>query len=186
VLTGDGEVFLNAYLKRAITLRQIGFSSYAEYLASDTWKGIKEEVFRRKGRKCFSCGSFASQVHHRDYKKTTLQGRRFKGLVPLCGHCHERISVAEDRKVRTVQCTNQILHEDISAFHKNQQDEFQQQAKTLRIGMDIRKLTRVLRDEYYSMLGYSPIRKAHTTSLVYGKMHKDNYLKQWGELPPGY
>lgn len=86
-----GESGGGSYEKRNAILKEIGFRSYREYLSSDLWKRVRAVVFQKKGRKCFCCGSKASQIHHNNYAKDELLGENVKRLVPLCGRCHTRI-----------------------------------------------------------------------------------------------
>lgn len=79
------------YRERDRILRFMGFESYAAYLQSDLWIGIREDVFRVKGRVCFLCGGVASQVHHNRYERRDLEGRRLRFLNPICARCHKRI-----------------------------------------------------------------------------------------------
>lgn len=91
----------NTYAGRDVLLKRIGFNSYASYLASPLWKRIRAEVFKAKGRKCWLCDSAATQVHHRQYNKNTLNGKRIRHLFPLCDECHERVEFSGNQK-RTI------------------------------------------------------------------------------------
>jgi 5-methylcytosine-specific restriction endonuclease McrA len=89
----------NQYRRRAANLRRLGFASYAEYLASDLWAGIRRRVLDRDGFKCKRCGGRATQVHHKKYVTKALTGDTLGLLVSLCGPCHTFCEWDGDRKV---------------------------------------------------------------------------------------
>lgn len=69
-------------------LRQLGYASYGEYLASEHWAAKKDE-YRNCGRLqvCFVCDRPPPvDLHHRTYKR--LGAESVKDLVPLCRRCH--------------------------------------------------------------------------------------------------
>lgn len=76
------------YGERESILREMGFPSYAAYLASDLWASIRERVLARDGRRCRLCPREASQVHHTKYSRAVLLGRDLKWLAAICGGCH--------------------------------------------------------------------------------------------------
>lgn len=72
-------------------LAGLGFGSYAEYLRSALWFGIRARVYGAKGRTCLRCKSSpATQIHHTGYDLATLSGLSLNKLVPICDPCHER------------------------------------------------------------------------------------------------
>ena len=77
------------YAARTVSLKTLGFSSYAEFLRSDLWSDIKREYFKRKGTDvCCCCGSQERlQVHHVRYTAMS----RAKYLKTVCGDCHKLI-----------------------------------------------------------------------------------------------
>lgn len=79
------------YRNRNHLLRDMGFASYREYLASDLWARIRAEVFRQKGVECFLCGGVATQLHHNRYRMQELTGEKIKEIKPVCRSCHENI-----------------------------------------------------------------------------------------------
>lgn len=83
----------HGYTERNKNLLAIGFGSYWEYLNSDMWKIIRAMVFETKGRKCVSCSSAASQVHHAAYDMETLVGSNLERLHPVCKSCHEAAEI---------------------------------------------------------------------------------------------
>lgn len=87
--------------KRDRRLKAIGFKSYKEYLASDLWKGIREEVFAIKGRVCLCCNSPATQLHHTRYKMEELLGTNLRHIQPVCGPCHKQIEFDENGHKRS-------------------------------------------------------------------------------------
>ncbi len=78
------------YRERNRNLHAMGYSSYAEYLQSDLWKGIRSRVLL-PDTKCYICDRLATQLHHTAYRKCDLEGRDLRRLIPLCHPCHERI-----------------------------------------------------------------------------------------------
>ncbi len=90
---------MKGYAKRAKVLRDLGFTSYQQYLASDLWKRVKSKVFQIKGRSCELCGRPAATVHHNRYCFASMIGRRIKFLIPICHACHEEIEFDGDKKL---------------------------------------------------------------------------------------
>ncbi len=74
----------------ASTLKAIGFSSYAEYLASGMWAQVRNQAFAQWGKRCRACNGQATQLHHADYSRATLEGKTLKYLWPVCNVCHQR------------------------------------------------------------------------------------------------
>ena len=61
--------------------------NYKEYLESDYWKGIREEVYKRDGYKCRLCNSEDNlHAHHRTYE--FLGNENLDDLITLCRKCH--------------------------------------------------------------------------------------------------
>lgn len=90
------------YESRNARLRWLGFSTYADYLASELWSRIRAEVIRLADGKCFCCGAKATQAHHTNYKIGTLNGESLAGIQAVCRDCHTRIELHEDgRKTKT-------------------------------------------------------------------------------------
>lgn len=72
-------------------LRAMGYENYSVYLDSPLWRRIRALVLR-DGRACFGgCGRMATQVHHGNYSRETLEGHNLTDLYPICGGCHLRI-----------------------------------------------------------------------------------------------
>lgn len=88
-----------AYYSRNLILKEIGFDSYKDYLKSNLWKNIRQEVLTRDKNNCQICGCHGTQVHHSRYHKNDLLGNNLKFLHCLCGECHHKIEFKEDKKV---------------------------------------------------------------------------------------
>lgn len=85
-------VKFNEYIQRDKYLKEIGFDSYKDYLKSDLWKKIREDVFKNKPNRCHFCHATEGlQVHHRQYYRDILLGQNIKPLEILCGKCHKNI-----------------------------------------------------------------------------------------------
>lgn len=89
----------NSYLSRAVNLRELGFESYSQYLASDLWKSIRRRVYAMCGDQCYLCPNRATQLHHNRYHKNDLSGKRLKFIKPVCGSCHKAIEFRNQEKV---------------------------------------------------------------------------------------
>lgn len=76
-----------AYMARQQNLARLGFSSYRQYLASDTWSQIRERVLATG--ECWCCGSRPSSVHHSSYPLTALAGNDDSVLYAVCHPCHK-------------------------------------------------------------------------------------------------
>lgn len=85
-----------AYRKRGRWLKELGYSSYDEYLQSGLWRGIRRRVEGRDRRKCYACGARGWQVHHLRYTQANMAGRSLGYMVLLCGGCHTRVHWASD------------------------------------------------------------------------------------------
>jgi 5-methylcytosine-specific restriction endonuclease McrA len=62
---------------------------YAEYLKTDYWKAVAEEVKRLAGYRCQVCNSpnFLA-AHHRTYANRGKEMDNLGDLTCLCGSCH--------------------------------------------------------------------------------------------------
>lgn len=97
---------VNTYSQRNLTLQQMGFANYAEYLASDLWKSIRAKAFRKKRNLCKLCSGPGQVLHHLSYSRTVLEGRHNSKLVIMCHKCHKEIEFDENGDKRTVQQVN--------------------------------------------------------------------------------
>jgi len=88
------------YEERVWSLARMGYTSYAAYLASDRWAGIRLRVMARCGGVCEVCrGRPAGTVHHRGYGLATMTGQRLDSLVACCHGCHRAAEFDGERKV---------------------------------------------------------------------------------------
>lgn len=88
------------YELRTRNLAELGFSTYREYLASYLWDCIRSVVLKRRRYTCDVCGAPATQVHHKNYNRKTLLGRKLNALMAVCRDCHTAAEFDEDgRKV---------------------------------------------------------------------------------------
>ena len=78
------------YQERNKTLRQMGFPTYRAYLESDEWRRIREKVLRTQKHRCHVCRGTAVLVHHTNYDRKVLEGKRVRPLVALCADCYRR------------------------------------------------------------------------------------------------
>lgn len=94
--------YTSEFQKRDKTLKNLGYDSYADYLRSGLWHGIRERLMGGgKAKMCQVCDqNFATEVHHLSYKAAVLLGKNLSLLCLVCEHCHE--SITEDAKKRRV------------------------------------------------------------------------------------
>lgn len=97
-----------AYAERDKALQDFGFSCYSTYLRSPLWAGIRERVLERCNSECV-CGAKAVCVHHLDYDKDTLRGKRYTGLVAVCWLCHQAAEVDSNGRKRSLEEANVLL-----------------------------------------------------------------------------
>lgn len=72
---------------------------YQEYLNSDYWKGIREEVYKRDDYKCRMCSSNKNLcVHHRNYNN--IGNENLDELSTLCKDCHETFHKNKTVKIK--------------------------------------------------------------------------------------
>lgn len=77
--------------QRLDSLKELGFTTYRDYLSSDLWKKIRRRALNAADNACRLCRRKAWQVHHTQYDLATMKGENLVTLVALCGECHERI-----------------------------------------------------------------------------------------------
>lgn len=101
---------MNRYAQRDAVLRDMGFASYDEYLASPLWSRIRARLF--KVCDVCVCGEAATEVHHMTYKRRYMEGRGkiHKFLIPVCRKCHQRIEFDDQGKTPLGQA-NRVLTE---------------------------------------------------------------------------
>lgn len=70
--------------------KDLGFSSYNEYLNSDVWKNKREEYkSSNRPQRCEVCYSKPYELHHNTYKR--LGNEALNDLIPLCRKCHSKV-----------------------------------------------------------------------------------------------
>lgn len=104
----EEEMVRQAYETRNKSVKQLGYSSYQEYLASDDWKKIREEILV-PGTLCLVCDCPAQVVHHVRYTTNVLLGLTPSRLAPLCHRCHEQIEIAADGSKRRMSAANEEM-----------------------------------------------------------------------------
>jgi len=73
-------------------------SRYTEYLNSEEWHRISEQVRRRGHQRCERCKwNPVSDVHHLTYER--LGHERLSDLIALCRECHKATHKIYDAKV---------------------------------------------------------------------------------------
>lgn len=83
------------YGQRNRLLKELGIGpTYAEYLASGLWAGIRKRVLARDKCQCQICGEKAHIVHHQRYRKDNLLGLSLKHMFAICDDCHKLIESA--------------------------------------------------------------------------------------------
>lgn len=97
------------YRERNNILSVMGYRHYKHYLNSSLWRSIRNKVMQRDKYTCRKCGSRASQVHHMDYKKSTLDGSDVSGLVAVCNKCHHGAEFADGRKVSQSKANRRLI-----------------------------------------------------------------------------
>lgn len=95
---------MNAYQQRNALLREMGYPTYADYLASDLWQTIRRRVLAAHRYNCGLCSGRAVQVHHIRYTREAILGQGITHFVPVCRSCHERHEVQNCYKVTIDQC----------------------------------------------------------------------------------
>jgi hypothetical protein len=93
---------MNTYAARESKLKELGYSTYSEYLASPLWASIRRSAFTLHGRICSICGEAAAVIHHIHYGWSTLLGWNLKCLVPVCQGCHWQIEFTPDGEKRAL------------------------------------------------------------------------------------
>lgn len=94
------------YSERDEVLRGFGYRTYADYLASELWAGIRAAAMRRYGWTCQVCAARAEVVHHLSYSQKVLfpidpARPRLSCLAPLCHRCHGAVEFMRDGSKRT-------------------------------------------------------------------------------------
>ena len=86
------------YKKRAAKIKELGYSSYNEYLCSEHWKQLRRRRLACSEKVCNRCGRSKDElylyekekgsfhVHHIDYEN--LGREKLEELLLLCSTCH--------------------------------------------------------------------------------------------------
>jgi len=86
------------YASRNANLKRLGFDSYKDYLASETWRAIRRKVYAAKGGSCHLCGERATELHHNRYHTNDLSGKCIRFINPICRVCHKGIEFRDEQK----------------------------------------------------------------------------------------
>jgi hypothetical protein len=76
-----------------------GYTSYANYLRSDLWLGIRAKVLSGDRLCCCGCQRLADQVHHTKYTEANLSGHSLSNMVPILAECHQYIEFCRGQKL---------------------------------------------------------------------------------------
>lgn len=87
------------YHERNLTLSELGFRSYKNYLQSALWNKIRRRVFATKGNRCFLCQEQANQLHHARYHRDDLTGTTIENIHPICEDCHRDVEYSDGEKL---------------------------------------------------------------------------------------
>lgn len=88
------------YTQRDTALAEIGFATYADYLASPLWESIRSRRLAMQST-CSCCPKPATVVHHDTYYRKLLLGDEEsvkRDLFPLCHGCHYLVEFDGTRK----------------------------------------------------------------------------------------
>lgn len=109
------------YAERMRNLLSIGFNCYADYLASDLWKGIRDGCLETARYRCGMCGNKAVTAHHKSYQVDVLLGRRPDLLVATCHDCHRIIERDFDGTKTSIETANRRLNLLVHASRRERQ-----------------------------------------------------------------
>lgn len=66
--------------------------AYEEYLRSEYWKSLREEILEKDHHRCVVCGRKKNlNVHHLTYDHLGNREAEWYDLVTLCQDCHQRV-----------------------------------------------------------------------------------------------
>ncbi len=71
---------------------------YEAYMKSQQWFDIRKRVMARDDQRCLCCGKKATQVHHRSYHQSVMDGKDDSKLASVCGSCHSALHFNKDGK----------------------------------------------------------------------------------------
>ncbi len=82
-------------------------NKYKEYLLSDEWAAIRNDLYTVRGRNCERCGSDKNlQVHHKNYKN--IFHEEPSDLEILCNGCHFK-EHGLDKKAKKVKMSKRFI-----------------------------------------------------------------------------
>lgn len=79
-----------AYSDRNRLVVELGYENYNDYLSSPLWAGIRTRVLAHLNPICRLCGKAGKQIHHLNYSRDTLLGKKLDGMIVLCYRCHRK------------------------------------------------------------------------------------------------
>lgn len=108
------------YRQRNELLKEMGFSSYRDYLDSDLWREIKrKKLTKTVAVRCRIClRNNATTLHHTSYDQSVMTGEDLEPLVPICRWCHKAIEFDGERKVERLAQVNRRMIARAGKFHK--------------------------------------------------------------------
>lgn len=77
-------------------LRDLGYSTYADYLASDHWQNVRRRYRESDRPQRCSCGAAGHSLHHLTYER--LGRERLADLELVCDACHRRRHDKRERR----------------------------------------------------------------------------------------
>ena len=92
------------YKNRDKILEELGYDDYRDYLKSDLWAEIRDQILKDSKYICICCDNeylyetLVMQVHHMVYTKENLSGESIYGLVAICRSCHAKAEFKPRRK----------------------------------------------------------------------------------------
>lgn len=95
------------YKQRNDWLKELGYSSYQEYLQSEDWRAIRERILHRDPE-CVLCRCPSTQVHHFSYHYKVLLGLQPRLLFGICEQCHHEVEFNGKEK-RTLEESQEYL-----------------------------------------------------------------------------
>lgn len=98
---------------------------YQEYLHSQEWKNIREEILERDGHKCKLCGSTENlRVHHKSYECLYEEECAMQDLITLCEKCHGELHDFLNSEV--AQKTKKAIYELRQEYYEKLKNDIQQ------------------------------------------------------------
>lgn len=90
-------------------LSQLGFKSYAEYLASGHWRDFKARYRAKRSMRCAVCQTSRVQLHHHTYRN--LGDESLGDVTPLCDKHHDEIHRLLNYHGWAVEKTGQLIRQ---------------------------------------------------------------------------